>query len=202
MKHPLYLLLALLWIACSPQTEPKTELELGREAMERLQTVVIPSLSFENTDSHQALEFIASQVRKKYPDFEYLILDEPTATKRTISLNIRNIPAWDALRAITTLGEYHLFFSGPVLKITNSLGCGEDITYRAYRFPKKILIDDEKGQGEFVDVKPLFTKMGLKFPEGTEAVYRQSREILIVRNTVSQLDLIGQIVGTQEAPRR
>jgi hypothetical protein len=191
MKFISLLLLGALMLGCS---EKETDLEKGLNAVTQAETTVIPVLSFQDADTKEVMDYIAKQITTKYPDFQFIISVSSSIPQQEISLQLRDIPASEALRFVSKLSDWRHSYDGPRLHISNDWRSVSDFTYAAFKFPKEVLFDAIPQEGEFIDAKPLLDKMGVRFPEGSQAVYRKSREVLIVKNTRDQIELIEVII--------
>ena len=148
-----------------------------------------------------------------------LLLGDDPSTKKIDVLQLRNVPLATVLEYVTSkTGLRYRVDSYAVTLLPIGSGDSADLVSRSWTVPPTFKTDISDGSGDgggggdpdpFASsdaglggggltvrktVKELLTDSGVDFPEGSSARYISSSSSLFVRNTVSNLDLVDQIV--------
>ncbi|MBN1269256.1 MAG: hypothetical protein JXB04_06700 [Kiritimatiellae bacterium] len=131
----------------------------------------------------------------------------------TITLNLRRISLYDALKIITEVAGLRYRIEGNTVIITPAGYVTGTVVTRMYPVQPSIFdviiereeSDEERGEGEFIemgtrttvkhgDVEEFFKKLGVPFPVGTSITYNRAMSKLIVANTPENLDIFERIL--------
>jgi general secretion pathway protein D len=129
--------------------------------------------------------------------------------QRTFSLNLRQVPLLEVLRFITNLTNLQFKVEEHAVYIFPSTETSDVLVVRSFSVPPNFFSSRPQPRGEvgatgaetveFVtaDVKQELEQKGVSFPSGATAAYLPRSAKLIVRNTLDQITLIGQLLAEQ-----
>jgi len=129
--------------------------------------------------------------------------------QRTFSLNVRQVPLSEVLRLITDLTNLQFKVEEYAVYIFPSTETSDVLVVRSFSVPPNFFSSRPQPRGEvgatgaetvqFVtaDVKQELEQKGVGFPDGSSAAYLPRSAKLIVRNTLDQINLIGQLLAEQ-----
>ena len=125
---------------------------------------------------------------------------EPVTTD-TVTLHMRNVTPIEVLAAITKpiWWTYSVQENGTVV-VWDGTRCPADVLVtRAFTLPKNFLAS--AGDDEQVDVQKQLADYGVESPPGSSAIYRPSKQLLIIRNSLDSLDLVQAILDNAKKRR-
>ena len=189
----------------------------------KLRRIVIPSIQFNEATLEEAIAFLRIKTRQLddlEPDPErkgvsFILRGTESAPKITLSLT--NVPADQALKAMTDLAgcTYRLEpFAAVVVPLTDA---ASEIVTRTFDIAPDFLSlggaidvsdisddpfaeDTESSRvAQRATATDVLAAAGIKFPDGASAFYNPSTGKLVVRNTRSQLDLVSAFTGSTTA---
>lgn len=129
--------------------------------------------------------------------------------QRTLTLNLRQVPLSEVLRFITDLTNLQFKVEEHAVFIFPSTETSDVQVVRSFSVPPNFFTTRPQPRGdvtvtgaetvEFVtaDVKQELEQKGVTFPAGASAAYLPRSAKLIVRNTLDQINLIGQLLAEQ-----
>jgi general secretion pathway protein D len=194
------------------------------DILDKLQTIKIPELNFNEVDITDAVDYIRQQSKALDPDkkgVNIVLKLEPTVgggalpagVTRTLSLNVRNVPLEDVIRYVSSLTgmQYKVEpFAVFILPSTESTEIIQNRTFTGIMagFFRDAAPPPPPGganppsggavQSAAVDVKQQLEERGVTFPRGTSASYLPRTNRLVVRNTLDQLDFIDRLISQQQ----
>jgi general secretion pathway protein D len=133
----------------------------------------------------------------------------PAPVQRSLSLNLRQVPLIEVLRFITNLTNLQFKVEEYAVFIFPNTETSDVLVVRSFSVPPNFFTVTPRPRGEagatgaetveFVtaDVKQELEQKGVKFPSGTSAAYLPRSAKLIIRNTLDQINLIGQLLAEQ-----
>lgn len=162
---------------------------------EKLQKQVLPSLQFKDVSLKQAIEHLG-----KVSGLKIEVSVEASGgvdSDLPITLNLANVPLGAALRYVTNLANASYAVEADGIKIfRHSPGVFLAKAYSVQRptitkWAKRLGVD----QG---DIRQVLMSLGVGFEPGCTASYAPEKELLVVRNTAENLELIEQLL--EETP--
>lgn len=190
---------------------------------DKLESIIIPELNFNEVDVADAVRFLNEQSKALDPErkgINFVLKVNPTVTaapapdappapaiQRSLTLNLRQVPLIEVLRFITNLTNLQFKVEEYAVFIFPSTETSDVQVVRSFSVPPAFFSVTPRATGdtgatgaatvEFVtaDVKSELEQKGVKFPAGSSAAYLPRSAKLIVRNTLDQINLIGQLLA-------
>lgn len=191
---------------------------------DKLESIIIPELNFNEVDVADAVRFLNEQSRALDPErkgINFVLKVNPTSpatpaegeaapppsVQRTLTLNLRQVPLIEVLRFITNLTNLQFKVEEYAVFIFPSTETSDVQVVRSFSVPPNFFTVTPRATGEvgatgaatveFVtaDVKSELEQKGVKFPAGSSAAYLPRSAKLIVRNTLDQINLIAQLLA-------
>jgi general secretion pathway protein D len=131
-----------------------------------------------------------------------------------VNINAQNLPLSILLDYITEQTRTQWRIDGTTVVIVPIGSLGEGLIFRTFRVPPNFLrsaaagnnnLDedpfgsDDDGEGKTlqrISITDFLKQNGVSFPEGASATYSTSNNVLAVRNSPSNIDLVDQLVST------
>jgi general secretion pathway protein D len=191
---------------------------------EKLESIIIPELNFTDVDVADAVRFLNEQSKALDPErkgINFVLKANPTTSaasagneapppiQRSITLNLRQVPLIEVLNFIKNLTNLQYKVEEYAVFIFPSTETSDVLVIRSFSVPPSFFTVTPRPTGEvgatgvetvqFVtaDVKQELEQKGVKFPAGASAAYLPRSNKLIVRNTLDQINLIGQLLADQ-----
>lgn len=196
--------------------------------LQRLRNIIIPVIDFEDVSVEEAIDFLRQRSieldtleldpAKKGVN---LFLRAPSGGQRISSLKLRNVPLADALNYICEATRLRWSTDDFAVNIRPATETGEQFLTRSFQVPPDFMarisgvMNDEDGFSDPFDPEngnggsALMRRMtitealkanGVSFPEGASAQYDPSTGRLLIRNTPTNVDLVGILSSTLGAP--
>jgi general secretion pathway protein D len=194
------------------------------DMFEKLESIIIPELNFTDVDVADAVRFLNEQSKALDPErkgINFVLKANPTTSaasagneapppiQRSITLNLRQVPLIEVLNFIKNLTNLQYKVEEYAVFIFPSTETSDVLVIRSFSVPPSFFTVTPRAAGEvgatggetvqFVtaDVKQELEQKGVKFPAGASAAYLPRSAKLIVRNTLDQINLIGQLLADQ-----
>jgi len=125
MKPVLLLAYALvigsLTASCKKSGEipPSAQLSNASRVWDALENTTIPEFKMQGETDEAALRFVIRKIAQKHPGFEYVIHQSPTPGC-PIYVHLKNVPAYEALRYICSVGNREYVIASGVLVVSAS----------------------------------------------------------------------------------
>ncbi|MCB1226159.1 MAG: tetratricopeptide repeat protein, partial [Verrucomicrobiales bacterium] len=213
-----------------PDLATTTALEQGRIAslkteetrrdllVQKLRTLVIPSVDFQGASLEEIMEFLRVRSRDVDPEGRGVdfILDVPLEiASRPIDLNVSNIPMDQLVRYIAEQAGARYRVEPFAVKITSLSEQSSEILTKRYKVPPNFIetsaTDDAATSGNVdpfatnttpaggltirrLSAKEFLEGRGVTFPDGSGASYTAVTNQLIVRNTAANLEIVDMLV--------
>ncbi len=200
--------------------EPDTVVLLAESARwPKAAAVRLPNVSFRQATLNDAVKFFRIKTRDLDPEkkgFNIVIKPGGDPNAQAITAELKNIPAWQALRYCAQLAGYTLSFDGAVAVLTpftaattessrttgprpaerlqEAQNARQALIAKEYSFPENI---HRKFIAESLEknLKGAFMEKGVPFPEGASiGWFARSGGRLIVRNTAENLELVDSLL--------
>lgn len=176
---------------------------------EKLKTIIIPRIDFEDTTVEEALDFL----RLRSVEMDTMELDPakkgvnfiariPRGSESKIrELKLNNVPLGVALQYIADAAKLGIKKDDFAVTLAPATEVGEDIFTRTFNVPPDF-VASLAGAGGITTSAPVIEALranGIIFAEGSSATLRGG--ILIIRNTPSELEKIEQLTNALAANR-
>lgn len=190
----------------SKRSVPQTEESPGagradRKASRKADSIIIPSIKLRKATLRETVDYLRRRSVELDPEKEGInfvlrFSDKDPEMKTPMTLDLTSVSLTEVIKYVADLANVRWRFEpNAVVFISRSDGSNAVLLYREYRLPPGALIpDSQAGNADRPDIRSVFIRHGVKFPEGASAVYIPSRGRLIVRNTEENLDLVEQLV--------
>ena len=184
-----------------PQASPK---DGAAQIQERLNTI-IPKVEFRDATVREAIDFLRSRVPVDIvldvPGLEVTSSGTGPASEPAISPNearitfsLSNMPAAEVLRYITSLSGLTMKIERDRVRIVPLSVVTDQLLTKEFLVPPGFL-----GPSGQADAKAFLEANGANFPVGASAVYYETSNRLVVRNTQDNLDLIESLFEASRA---
>jgi hypothetical protein len=175
----------------------------------KLQKIIIPEVWFEGASIEEAIEFLRIKFRdldtssiEGFQPPNLVLAPGETPSNASISLHLKEVPYLEALRYVTELAGMKYKIEGDAIRImpvtettTEQFTRIFEVTYEMGQALQRMYPDAAKFKG-----KELLMSLGIPFPEGAEVITQGlTKDQLIVRNTLPNLDLIQALVDSLHA---
>lgn len=204
----------LLMLQPALQTRPPTVGFTGRvtdfppppppvDVVAKLSALVIPVISMKDATVKECTDFIEQQCRAIDPSMTWFHVTmsaaaKPFAADTRISLSVANIPAWEALKYVSSLTNLNL----QVMPDGVMLVALAEIRMVQKQYPHVLPIffgvlvptTDQQCQA-------YLKEQGIGFPAGSSAHFDSTANALTVRDTPEELDLLDTLVGIWQKGR-
>ncbi len=200
------LLIGSLTVSCkkNDHTSPPTQVPKALRVWDALENTIIPNFEMRGETDEAALRFVISEIVKKNPEFEYVIHQSPTEGS-PISIHLKNIPAFEAIRYICNVGNREYSIASGVLVIsaggmplnlpleTQSFHVGMGDSFFSQVF---------KPQEQVIDVKQTLKAKGVKIPDDGSALYVRSEKKLVLHANYEVLSFMHSVLNPLTVPDR
>jgi len=172
---------------------------------DKLNSIILPEISFREGNVADVVRYLSAESRRLDPTGEgvHIVLQTgatttapsaPSSHMLTVSLSLRNIPIIEAVKYITAAAglKYRIQSNAIVILPKDAVVTGELLT-RSYPVKREMLAN-AKG-----DVKEYFRNAGVPFPEGATIAYNEHTDLLLVRNTLENLEVLEGVL-TEASP--
>jgi len=184
-------------------------LSLAQEADSRaaLGRIKLDRIDCDRLSPELALIALADQVNRAGAKLNVVVArrlvsrGEAVATD-TITLHMRNVTPVAVLAAITKpIGWTYSVQQDATVVVWDGTRCPADVlATRAFTVPKSFLAS--AGDDEQVDVQKQLSDYGVEFPPGSSAIFRPSKQLLIIRTSFDSLDLVQAVLDNAKKRRR
>ena len=205
--------------------------QTGTEAItQKLRTIIFPRVDFAGATLDEVVELLRVRSRDLDPQgkgVSFIISAPPDARSKPVSLNLFNVPMEEVLRyvgemcGVTYKVDEHAVIFLSISERNNT------IISRSFRVPPDFIqnspgtdpgaaapADPFAAQGQApaagggliirrMGAKEFLEARGVTFPEGTNASYNATTNTLVVRNTLSNMEIVEMVVeqATKAAPK-
>lgn len=167
-------------------------IRLIRSTENALKHTMIPEIDFKDEpflDCVDALEKAMNENKAGSDTFRIVLEDSVSAVNVPIKLRLKNVPAAEALRYVTSLAnlKYRVTSDGEVEIVP--LGSKNPVE-EGWFDPGPFPFEDVDPLAKKIDVRAGLESAGVDFPDGAVADFYPSKGLLWVRNTRDQMELI------------
>ena len=173
------------------------------EIINKLDTITIPQLNFNAVDIVDAIDFIQQQSVEQDPEGEgvNIILKLPKDENIIpISLDLQDIPLFKVIQFISNVANLQFQVEEHAVLILSNNDTTEQLQQKTFNNVPPDLLTTTAGDTPLVNVQEELQGYGIKFPQGSQAIYLPKTGRLIVRNTLQQINDIQKLIrSTAEA---
>lgn len=118
---------------------------------------------------------------------------------RPVTLDLRSISAYNAIRYIAKLAGVHYRIDGDTVWFTSPESANAALETRSYKVRKTFIASEPASpngpeKNAIINARHQLEAMGVHFLEGATAVYLPATDMVTVRNTADQLQYIEQLI--------
>ncbi len=203
----------------------------GREAItEKLRTLIFPKVDFAGATLDEVVELLRVRSRDLDPTGKGVgfVLNVPQeARNKPISLNLSSVPMEEVLRYVSEMCGVTYKVDDNAVNFVSISERNNTIVSRSFRVPPDFIQNAPAGDpaaapGAVVDpfgaqapaggsltirrmgAKEFLEARGVTFPEGTSASYSSSNSMLMVRNTLTNMEIVELLVeqASKSSPKQ
>jgi beta-lactamase regulating signal transducer with metallopeptidase domain len=169
----------------------------------KLTKIIIPKLEFRETNLKESIEFLSKKVKDLDPEKTGVTMEVASnvnADENRITISLLNIPAFEALKYVTSLAGVKFRVTDDDRVVIQPLNTAGLIT-KLYRVPANSISTKEgtvKGPDgvTYPSAHDFLATFGVTFPEGASAALPVTGKQIVVRNTQDNLDISDVIMAT------
>lgn len=170
----------------------------------KLDSIIIPRLDFNEATLSEAVAFVEERARKLDPEHDgvSIMLDAPEAAGQRITLSLTDISLRAAIRYVADAANLKMKVEPYGVRVVAQTEASDSLVTKEYRIPEGF-IQANPGKGSptaGTSLPPRYStqgfleQAGVEFPPGTSAIYRPESGKLIVKNTQDALDLVDSMM--------
>jgi len=194
------------------------------QVSQKLQTIIIKQVDFTDATIEDAARFLTTKTREEDitgAGISFIVKNEKARSEaRPFSLRLKNVPAGEVLRYICNIAGVKFKVEEFAIFIV-PLSDGDDAVLVTREFPVNEGFFDTTGAGTSTTsdggaaaprrrptttvttatedpVRKSLEERGVKFPEGSAAIYNRATGILTVKNAQDQIDLVEELVTVNQ----
>ncbi len=194
------------------------------QVSQKLQTIIIKQVDFTDATIEDAARFLTAKTREEDitgAGISFIVKNEKARSEaRPFSLRLKNVPAGEVLRYICNIAGVKFKVEEFAIFIV-PLSDGDDAVLVTREFPVNEGFFDTAGTGTSTTpdggaaaprrrptttvttatedpVRKSLEERGVKFPEGSAAIYNRATGILTVKNAQDQIDLVEELVTVNQ----
>lgn len=190
------------------------------EIQRKLRSLILPQVDFSDASIKDAADYLTSQSRAIDPEntgVSFLVQNAASDQSKTVTISLRDVPIGEALRYITRLAEVKFKVDENAVLIVPLSARTDVLVTRRFKVRPKFIADaipeadssdtDSRRRGTAVtqvstsgdQAKAALENLGMEFPEGAQAIYSSVTSLLTVRNTQDQIDLLEELLWSDQA---
>ncbi|MEM6884163.1 MAG: hypothetical protein AAF571_03970 [Verrucomicrobiota bacterium] len=211
-KLVIAILLCLAYSLPAPEVDRAFEIKQENEALFKLfDEIVIPPQKVTDQDPFQVLQKILDEVNQKLPQdkqIEYFFksLPKPNSSQagegRLITLNTQKMSLSDALSLCTQLAHIrYRALNGRLYMWQGYISSVHEPEYIIFSVPPEFLKLEDKEKTR-VEVKEQLNDYGVIFGDDSFAYYLPEKNLLVIKNSLEQNDLVEQLIKHYEQPNK
>lgn len=200
----------------------------GREQIiEKLRAYVMPKVEFSGATISEVVELLRIRSRDLDPSgkgIDFVVNVPPEAGNKPISLTMENVPMDEVLRYVTEMASVAYRVEDFAVQITSIGERNSSIVLRTFRVPPDFIQNSPAAPNAEAPANDPFAQppaagggltlrrmgareflesRGVQFPDGTSASFNAATSTLVVRNTVSNMEMVEMLVemAAKNAPK-
>ncbi|CAN5333236.1 hypothetical protein BH23VER1_BH23VER1_27970 [soil metagenome] len=189
----------------------------GGGIQEKLRTIVIPRIDFQDATVDEALQFLEIKAGELDVAADSSVgrgvrmRSHGDVGGRRITLSLIDVPLGEALKYVTDLAALRFRIADGEVVVVPATDSGMEFYTRTFDVPPDFLTRFSEGEAAEADpfaapeggsgimrrrtASEVLSVAGVAFPEGASAFYDAGSGKLVVRNTANNVDLIAQALG-------
>lgn len=203
----------LLFYGCSPRQPISAEVQeiameddRNKALTDTLKKTIIPAIDINKASIHDAFISVITLANSSLPperQIQYIIADPSPelvdAGQNKVTLHLKNVPAFEALHYLLGAAfggfTYRLSNGRLYIYLTSCAGADSLVTTRVFCVPGVFFnTNGSQRAAKQIDVKSQLQDRGIEFNSDCKAFYVPKYQLLYVRNSLDQLDLIEELL--------
>ncbi len=197
--------------------------------IDKLRSLIIPKIEFSGAALSEVMEYLRVRSRDMDPSgkgIDFVLNMSPEMQGRTVTVQLNNVPVEEVLRYVTQMTETSYKVDEFAVRLVSMTEAADTITSKQWRVPPDFIQrvpvgaaavapdaatapafavgGAEPAAGTTLTMKRMgaqeyLQSQGIPFPAGTSASYSAATNLLVVRNSIKNLELVDELVSQANA---